>query len=107
MLRLIALILGSTIAGCALAASPGQTIYETHCSACHGSDGKGAFPGVPDFTQKNGVLSLPAAVLLKRIEHGYQAPGAPMAMPARGGDASLTDQQIKLVLGYVRSRFRG
>ena len=58
MTRHIALVLGSAIAGCALAASPGQAIYETHCSVCHGHDGKGTLPGVPDFTRKNGVLSL-------------------------------------------------
>ena len=107
MTRHIALVLGSAIAGCALAASPGQAIYETHCSVCHGHDGKGTLPGVPDFTRKNGVLSLPAAVLLQRIEHGYQGRGAPMAMPPRGGDPSLTDEQIERVLAYLRSRFGG
>ena len=103
----IALVLGSVIAGCALAASPGQTIYEAHCSVCHGQNGKGVLTGVPDFTRKNGVLSLPDAVLLRRIEHGYQGPGAPMAMPPRGGDASLTNEQIARVLAYLRSRFGG
>ena len=103
----MALVLGSAIAGCALAASPGQTIYEAHCSVCHGQNGKGVLTGVPDFTRKKGVLSRPAAVLLQRIEHGYQGPGAPMARPPRGGDASLTDEQIARVLAYLRSRFRG
>ncbi|MHB1829043.1 MAG: c-type cytochrome [Steroidobacteraceae bacterium] len=107
MRRHIALLLGSAIAGCALGASPGQTIFQTHCSVCHGNDGKGRMTGMPEFTRKHGVLSLPDTVLLQRIEHGYQAPGAPMAMPPRGGDPSLTDEQIERVLAYLRSRFGG
>ena len=103
----LGLALASAVASCAIAGNAGQAIYETHCSVCHGVDGKGALPGVPNFTQKKGVLSLPVALLMKRIEHGYQGPVSPMAMPPKGGDASLTNQQIKQVLDYVRSEFGG
>ena len=104
-LALCATVLGSLVAGYASAGNAGQAIYAAHCSACHGNDGKGAMPGIPDFTLKGGVLSQSDTVLLQRIENGYQSPGSPMAMPPKGGDASLTDAQIKQVLAYLHSQF--
>ena len=104
-LVICAVWLGSATASPVLAGDAGQAIYETHCSACHGDNGKGAIPGTPDFTQKGGVLSLSDAVLIGRITNGYQGPNSPMAMPAKGGDSSLTGQQIKQVLAYIRSKF--
>jgi mono/diheme cytochrome c family protein len=100
-----AALLGLIVATPVFAADPGQAIYQAHCSACHGANGKGVIPGTQDFTQKGGVLSQSDAVLIDRITQGYQAPGAPMAMPAKGGDPSLTDEQIKQVLAYLRSQF--
>lgn len=107
MLSIFGLMLASAIASCAIAGNAGQAIYETHCSVCHGIDGKGTLPGMPDFTKKKGVLSLPVALLVKRVANGYQGPDSPMAMPPRGGDASLTNRQIKQVLRYVRRKFGG
>ena len=99
--------LGSIIAAPVFAADPGEAIYQAHCSMCHGENGKGGVPGTEDFTQKGGVLSLSDAVLLERITNGYQRPGSPMAMPPKGGDASLTEEQIKEVIAYLRSKFGG
>lgn len=93
------------VAGYTYARNAGQVICEAHCSVCHGDNGKGAVPGAPNLTQKGGVLSVPKTVLAQRIEHGYRAAGAPMAMPPKGGDSALTRQQIKQVLGYIRSKF--
>ena len=100
-------VLGSILATPGFAADPGQAIYQAHCSVCHGADGKGAIPGTQDFTKKGGVLSLSDAVLLERITNGYQQAGSPMAMPPKGGDPSLTEQQIKQVIAYLRSTFGG
>jgi len=85
---------------------PGKTIYEGTCIACHGPDGKGALPGVPDFTAANSPLANPDAVLLKRITEGYQAPDSPMAMPPKGANPTLTPEQIAEVLAYIRSTFQ-
>lgn len=106
-LALCVMVIGSVAAGYAFAGNAGQAIYKAHCSACHGNNGKGAFSGVPDFTKKGGVLSQSDSVLLQRIENGYQSPGAAMAMPPKGGDASLTTAQIKEVLAYLHSEFGG
>lgn len=70
----------------ALAASPGQAVYERSCTPCHGADGKGALPGVPALGGKAGRLAKPDAVLLKNMIQGYRSPGSPMPMPAKGGD---------------------
>jgi len=89
----------------AQASDPGDAIFQATCLACHGPDGKGLLPGMPDFTKKGGVLSLPDDVLLKRIAEGFQTPGSPVAMPPRGGNPSLTDEQLRQVLAYLKRRF--
>lgn len=83
----------------------GQTIFNETCVACHGANGKGVVPGTPDMTKAHGVLSLPESLLEQRVENGFQSSGSPMAMPARGGNPSLTDQDVKDVLAYMRQTF--
>jgi cytochrome c5 len=83
----------------------GKVVFQETCFACHGNDGKGAFPGVPDFTDKDGVLSQSPDVLFKRIMEGFQTPGSPMAMPARGGNDDLTKQDIKDVIEYMKEAY--
>tara|TARA_R110002110_G_scaffold70800_5_gene189537 strand:- start:6251 stop:6760 length:510 start_codon:yes stop_codon:yes gene_type:complete len=79
----------------------GREIYGDTCVACHGEDGKGALPGTPDFTDKGGVLSQPRATLIYNIANGFQSPGSAMAMPAKGGNEDMTDEDIKAVLEYL------
>ena len=88
-------------------AKKGAAIYAQNCAACHGADGKGSIPGAPDFTAKNGVLKSPDNILIERITNGFQTSGSPMAMPPKGGNASLTMQDISDVLAYIRQRFGG
>lgn len=108
--RLIALAaMGLVYAGLSLAADDiarGAAVFNRTCIACHGSDGSGSLPGVPDLTDKAGPLSLNDAVLLKRMADGYQSPGSFMAMPPRGGDQALTDADLKAVLKYMRKEFK-
>ena len=107
--RLILLsALGLVYAGHALAAGDpgrGAAIFNGTCIACHGSDGSGNIPGVPDLTGRKGLLSQADAVLLKRMKNGFQSPGSAMAMPPRGGDPALTDADLKSVLKYMRKEF--
>ncbi|WP_018624905.1 cytochrome c5 family protein [Kangiella aquimarina] len=83
----------------------GGDVYTSSCVACHGSDGKGALPGTPDFTNAKGPLSKNDEELLSNIINGFQSPGSPMAMPPRGGNASLTDADLKAVINYIRTTF--
>ena len=85
--------------------SDGQTIYAQTCIACHGIDGKGAIPGVADFTAKEGPLAKSDAELVQNISEGYQSPGSFMAMPPKGGNSALTEEDIRAVLAYLRTEF--
>ena len=83
----------------------GREVYEGTCSACHGADGSGALPGVPVLTAHDSPLANPDEVLVERMMNGFQSPGSPMAMPAKGGNPSLTEEDIRAVLGYLRAEF--
>lgn len=87
------------------AASHGKAVYERTCVACHGRDGKGALPGMRALGGKKGSLAKPDDVLMKSILEGYKAPGAPVAMPPKGGDAALTRDDAAAVLRYLRETF--
>jgi len=77
----------------------GEQIYKQTCIACHGADGKGAIPGVPGFKE---LLSKSDDTLLQHMIEGFQSPGSPMAMPARGGNPNLSDQDLRNVLSYIK-----
>jgi mono/diheme cytochrome c family protein len=83
----------------------GATIYAQTCVACHGPDGRGRIPGTPDFTKNGGALSRPHTLLQTHIQQGFSSPNSPMSMPPRGGNAALTDQDIRDVHAYLHKRF--
>jgi mono/diheme cytochrome c family protein len=83
----------------------GKQAYENNCLACHGANGKGSIPGVPDFTDKNGSLSKGDSELLSNIITGIQSPGSPMPMPARGGNSQLSDAELNAALQYIKASF--
>ena len=78
----------------------GQEIYSQTCIACHGADGSGAIPGVPDFKER---LSKTDDILLQHIIEGFQSPGSSIAMPPKGGNPNLSDQDIRKVLIYIKN----
>ncbi|MHB1213970.1 MAG: c-type cytochrome [Thiobacillus sp.] len=84
----------------------GQAVYNGTCIACHGGDGTGSLPGVPDLTGKAGLLSQDDAVLLGRMADGFQSPGSSMAMPPKGGNPALTDADLSAVLTFMRHAFQ-
>jgi len=86
-------------------ARSGEEIYAQTCVACHGADGTGALPGVPNFSGTDGPLGKSNEILHQNILLGYQSPGSPMAMPPKGGNTALTGADIDLVLRYLREAF--
>jgi len=84
----------------------GESVYMGSCIACHGADGSGSLPGVPDLTQQGGPLSQDDSHLLKRVIEGFQSPGSPMQMPARGGNSGLSDADLKAAIAYMKQRFK-
>lgn len=83
----------------------GEEIFKSTCISCHAANGKGAIPGVPDFTKPDGRLSKSDDVLFKHIRDGFQTPGNAMMMPPRGGNPKLSDNDLKAVLKYLHSQF--
>jgi cytochrome c5 len=88
------------------AAGMGQSVYEASCIACHGANGQGAFPGVPDFTSAEGPLSKSNDTLLRNVVNGFQSPGSPMPMPPRGGNGQLTDVELSATIQYIKQTFQ-
>ncbi|HZD52540.1 MAG TPA: cytochrome c [Woeseiaceae bacterium] len=83
----------------------GKAIYSQTCIACHGANGKGALPGVADFTASKGPLSKTDEQLVTSITEGVQTPGKPLAMPAKGGNPTLTEADVQAVIAYLRAEF--
>ncbi|MDR3492099.1 MAG: c-type cytochrome [Gammaproteobacteria bacterium] len=83
----------------------GKKVYHKTCIACHGANGKGTIPGAPNFTKKNGPLSKSDSVLLQHTINGYRSPGSPMAMPPKGGDSNLTNDELSNAITYIRQSF--
>lgn len=83
----------------------GANIYQQTCVACHGADGKGALPGVADFTVPDGPLRKSDQALFQSILNGFQSPGSPLAMPAKGGNPNLSDIDIVAVIAHLRTTF--
>lgn len=86
-------------------AAAGDVVYHQTCVACHGQGGHGKVPGAPDFPKKGGVLSKPHALLLQHIKNGFREPGHPIAMPPKGGNPGLTDEDIANVHAYLHKQF--
>ncbi len=86
---------------------PGKKIYQGTCIACHdGPEGKGLIPGAPNFNASDGPLSKPDDVLLQHVRDGLQRPGTPIAMPPKGGNPALSEQDLKDAIAYLHRTFR-
>ncbi len=83
-------------------------LFNQTCVACHGANGKGVLPGVPDFTASNGPLAQKTdAELVVSVLNGLQTPGATMAMPAKGGNVAITEADAAGLVRYLRQSFAG
>ena len=83
----------------------GAKIYNETCVACHGADGRGVVPGAPDFNKKGAVESRPHDVMTRHIKNGFREPGKPLAMPPKGGNPDLTDDDVLDVQAFLHKQF--
>lgn len=83
----------------------GEAIYQRSCVACHGPDGIGAMPGIPDLTRVNGPLSKSDDRLIQSLVNGVETEGAPLTMPAMRDEEGFKEQEAKMVLEYIRREF--
>ena len=83
----------------------GKRLYTVNCAACHQQSGKGVAGQFPPLAASEWVIGEPA-VLIRILLHGLQGPVSVLGetyngnMPAFG--AKLDDQQLALVLTYIR-----
>lgn len=86
----------------------GQALFIGTCSACHGPEAKG-IPGLgKNLTTSTFVHGLSDAELLQFIITGRPvtdpANTTGVAMPARGANPSLTDDQLHQIIAFIRSQ---
>lgn len=72
----------------------GAAVYSAVCMACHASGAAGA-PKAGDKAAWAPRIATGTAALVKSVTNGKNA------MPAKGGDASLTDGEIKAAVEHL------
>lgn len=93
--------------GAPAASRDGAELFQAStCIACHGPDGKGMVPGVPDFTAEgSSLVTKSRAELSNSVLNGIQSPSSPLAMPPKGGDPNLTVADIQALLDFMIETF--
>lgn len=74
----------------------GKRVYKQSCSVCHAKGVAGA-PKLGDLPAWNKRIAKGQAVLYNSVVKGMGA------MPARGGNPSLSDAEIKAAVDYLTS----
>jgi cytochrome c553 len=77
----------------------GTKLYATYCGACHGSAGKGGF--APAIGSSDYLTAKDDATLIQITGEGKAGSGMPAWAKSKGG--TLTDDQIKDIVAYLRS----
>lgn len=87
-------------------ATNGKQLYVTHCSGCHGPEGKGDGPGSQNINPKPAnhtdpqfMASIPDSTLFLVVRKGGSIAGKPTMPPF----PTLTDSEIKDLLAFMRS----
>lgn len=85
----------------ALAADPrnGARLYNSQCASCHGAQGNGMMPGMPNFLRGEGLMK-PDAVLVQILERGSLERGSGVMPSFRG---LMTTQEMLDVVAYLRT----
>ena len=81
----------------------GAQVYNTACVACHGTGIAGA-PAVGDVDGWTDRMAQGIDVLYLHAIDGYQ--GASGIMPAKGGNTSLSDDEVRAAVDYMVERSR-
>ncbi len=77
----------------------GKTIYDNLCHSCHTAGVAGA-PKLGDKAAWGPRIAEGLDTLIKHATEGYKGPDGNM-MPARGGNPSLNDAQVKAAVTWI------
>jgi disulfide bond formation protein DsbB len=87
-------------------ATHGRDVFERTCATCHGSSGLGKTGLGVDLVRSAFVADSPDAALVEFIEKGRAVDDPQnktrVAMPPRGGNESLTTEDLHAVAAYIR-----
>ena len=81
----------------------GQQVYQASCVACHGAGIAGA-PKVGDKGQWAARVSAGTEALYQGALIGKQSPAG--VMPAKGGNPSLSDQDVKAAVDFMLAQLK-
>jgi len=98
MVAMAAMAIPAAIPAAAAKASGGEALYKTACSVCHSAGVAGA-PKSGDKAAWAPRIAQGKDTLYKHALLGYQ--GKNGVMPAKGGNASLSDAAVKSAVDYM------
>ena len=81
----------------------GKTIFGALCTTCHTNAATGA-PGITDKAAWTPRIAQGMDILLKHATEGFQ--GSKGLMPAKGGNPSLTNAQVKATVEWMISQVK-
>lgn len=88
-------------------ASAGQELFARNCSTCHGADGAGLKGLGKPLIASSFINEESDEALLAFLKVGRPISDplntTRVAMPAKGGNPALTDEQLLTIIGYIRS----
>ena len=82
----------------------GKTVYDANCGACHDAGMMGA-PKPGDVAAWAPRIALGVDVMTKKSIAGFT--GKAGAMPAKGGNASLTDVEVTNAVAFMADKSKG
>lgn len=103
-----ALVMAVTVAVAGVCAAPAaelQALWDQHCVSCHAKDGSGNTrmgkkSGAKDYRDPKVQADLNEEKALKSVKDGINEKGTEKMKPFKG---KLTDDQIKQLIGHMRS----
>ena len=77
----------------------GQKVYQGLCISCH--NGLPNIPKVGDKAVWESRIAQGMALLYERAVKGFISEGGLIAMPPKGGNMNLTDEEVKAAVDYM------